>query len=256
MDINRQILGVRCLVGGTPQCWQTARTGGARLGNVREVVFDLWLEGGSDGFFVIFKSVCGEFFNDNWFQTLEEAEANAEAEFGVLPAGWEACDVDDAIRLREVKPADLEAFFAQQSDPVAWRMVAFPAKDPHDRPAFDAHWQKILADPAIVVRTITRGWRVVGNVLSFPLGPERQVGYWVAREEWGRGIATAALRELLLLVTERPLHARCAKDNVASVRVLTRAGFVVCREERQLSHARGGEIDELFWVLEGPSGRA
>jgi RimJ/RimL family protein N-acetyltransferase len=160
--------------------------------------------------------------------------------------------MDDAIRLRPVEPADLEAFFAQQSDPVAWRMVAFPSKEPRDRPAFDAHWKKIQADPAIVVRTITRGGRVVGNAVCFPLGTERQVGYWVAREEWGRGIATAALQELLLLVPERPLHARCAKDNVASVRTLRRAGFVVCREERALSLARGGEIDELFWVLEAP----
>ena len=162
--------------------------------------------------------------------------------------------MDEAIRLRQVEPGDLEAFFAQQSDLVAWRMVAFPTKEPRDRPAFDAHWRKIQADPAILIRTIARGERVVGHVLSFPLGAERNVGYWVAREEWGRGVATAALAALLRLVIERPLYARCAKDNVASARTLRRAGFVVGREERVVSQARGGEIDELFWVLEGPAG--
>jgi len=164
--------------------------------------------------------------------------------------------MDDAIRLRYVEPADLDAFFAYQNDPVARHMVAFAAKEPRDRTSFDAHWRKILADPTIVVRTITRGERVVGNALCFPQGTEREVGYWVAREQWGRGIATAALRELLCLVPERPLHARCAKDNLASGHVLERAGFVVCREERALSHARGGEIDELVWVLAAAAGGA
>ena len=43
---------------------------------------------------------------------------------------------DEPIRLRPVEPADLDAFFAYQSDPEAWHMVAFAAKEPRDFASF------------------------------------------------------------------------------------------------------------------------
>lgn len=52
----------------------------------------------------------------------------------------------------------------------------------------------------------------------------REVGYWVARELWGGGIATAALAGLLLVETRRPLYAGVA----GSLRVLEKCGFAVC----------------------------
>ena len=47
--------------------------------------------------------------------------------------------------------------------------------------------------------------------------------YWVGREFWGKGIATASLRILLAETAERPVHARAASDNVGSLRVLEKA---------------------------------
>ena len=52
------------------------------------------------------------------------------------------------------------------------------------------------------------------------------VGYWVGREFWGRGLATAALAELVTEIPERPLHAWVASSNVGSIRVLEKCGFV------------------------------
>jgi RimJ/RimL family protein N-acetyltransferase len=70
-------------------------------------------------------------------------------------------------------------------------------------------------------------------VLSFVRDGERQVGYWIARDRWGRGIATAALTALLEQVTERPLCARVAAHNRGSLRVLEKCGFRLVGEERQ-----------------------
>jgi len=53
------------------------------------------------------------------------------------------------------------------------------------------------------------------------------VGYWIARAHWGRGLATRALTLLLGEVAIRPLHARVARTNVASIRVLERCGFTI-----------------------------
>ena len=51
------------------------------------------------------------------------------------------------------------------------------------------------------------------------------IGYWVARDAWGRGIATRALKLLCGWARERPLRLTTHPDNVASQRVAEKAGF-------------------------------
>jgi RimJ/RimL family protein N-acetyltransferase len=128
------------------------------------------------------------------------------------------------VRIRPVEPGDLPVFYEFQADPVAAEMAQFPSRD---RAAFDAHWAKVLADETIVTRTVLADGVVVGNVASFYGGPGREVGYWIGREHWGQGVATSALRLLLDEVDERPLVATVAAENVASIRVLEKCGFVV-----------------------------
>ena len=84
-------------------------------------------------------------------------------------------------------------------------------------------------------------------MLHFTLFGECEVSYWIARRHWGRGIATAPLRRFVAEQTQRRLHARAAKDNAGSIRVLQRCGFVVCGEGRALAEARGVDVDE--WVF-------
>jgi 16S rRNA (guanine(527)-N(7))-methyltransferase RsmG len=127
------------------------------------------------------------------------------------------------ISLREVEDADLPIFFEHQQDPAGVAMANVPSRD---RDAFMAHWRKIRADPTVVVRTVELDGAVAGNVVSWQSAERRLVGYWIGREYWGRGIATAALRGLLEVVLERPLHALVAADNAGSIRVLEKCGFV------------------------------
>jgi len=125
--------------------------------------------------------------------------------------------------LREVHESDLDALFEQQADPESSAMAAVPSRD---RARFDAHWRRILADENTVIRVIDVDGEAAGHVLSWPSEGRRYIGYWVAREFWGRGLATAALAEFLGEVEERPLHALVSTDNVGSIRVLEKNGFV------------------------------
>jgi RimJ/RimL family protein N-acetyltransferase len=127
-------------------------------------------------------------------------------------------------------------------------MAAFTAKDSTDRVAFDTHRVKVLADPGITIRTILVDGQVAGSVLCHPWGGEPELSYWLGREFWGRGIATKALELFLDVVRVRPLFARVAKDNTASIRVLEKNGFTPSGEGKWFSYARGLEIDELVWV--------
>ena len=134
----------------------------------------------------------------------------------------------DDVRLRDASHEDLPTFFEHQRDPVANRMAAFSARD-HD--AFMRHWTTaILGRETEVAKTVLVDGRVAGNVLCFEHDGKRQVGYWIGREFWGRGVATRALAALLTEVQERPLFAEVAEHNVASLRVLEKCGFVVADE--------------------------
>jgi len=154
----------------------------------------------------------------------------------------------DSIRLRETVPDDLAIFYQQQLDPQANYMAAFTAKDPTDRQAFDAHWAKVMADKNIIIRTILYEGQVAGSVLCHSWDGEPELSYWIGTEFWGMGIATYALSRFLRVVTVRPLTARVAKDNLASIRVLEKNGFKLTGEGTWFSNARGTEIAELIWV--------
>jgi len=132
------------------------------------------------------------------------------------------------VSLREVSSADLRAFFEHQRDPAATAMAGFT---PREWAAFTAHWERILDDPGVLARTIVADGRLAGNVVSFEREGRREVGYWIAREFWGAGVATAALAAFLDLETARPLYAGVAKWNAGSLRVLEKCGFAVCASE-------------------------
>lgn len=155
------------------------------------------------------------------------------------------------ITLRTIQEGDLPIFFQHQKDSVASHMAAFTSKDPTDWDLFSDHWSRILADKANINRCILLGSDVVGQISSFEMFGEREVSYWIDRAHWGEGIATEALKQLLVLVTIRPLFARAAKDNIGSRRVLEKCGFVITGEDSGFANARGKEIEEFIFTLRG-----
>ena len=154
------------------------------------------------------------------------------------------------IALRPVEDADLDGLFDQERDPEAVRMAAFTAEDPDDRRAFDAHMARVRSSPDITLRAITCDGPLVGSIASFVSGDQTEVTYWIDRPAWGRGIASQALELLLKLVVFRPLHARAASDNIASLRVLQKAGFDIAGTENSYAPGRGREIEETILRLE------
>jgi len=141
------------------------------------------------------------------------------------------------VSLRETIDADLGTLFEFQADPVASAMAAFPSRD---LPAFLERQTRIEADPLAITRTIVAGPRVVGSIGSWEAEGERDVGFWIGRDHWGNGYATAALRAFLDDIDlHRPLHAHVVDHNVGSRRVLEKCGFLLdhsAQEEDVLEH--------------------
>ena len=149
------------------------------------------------------------------------------------------------VSLRDVQESDLATFYAQQLDPEATMMAAFPSRD---WDAFSAHWAKIMSSTSGMIQTVVFDGTVAGNIGCWQDSGETLVGYWIGREYWGKGIATAALTELLERVPDRPLTARVAKHNVASIRVLEKCGFTMVGEE-ELTAAGGDHGVEYVMTL-------
>ena len=132
------------------------------------------------------------------------------------------------IILRDVAESDLPILFEQQLEPEATAMAAFPSRD---RGAFMAHWTKIMANESNVLKTIVFDGRVAGNIVGWESSGEWEVGYWIGKEYWGKGIATQALLLFLDVLKTRPLYAHVVKHNIGSRRVLEKCGFKVIRED-------------------------
>lgn len=117
------------------------------------------------------------------------------------------------VSLRDVTEGDLDTFFLDQLDTDAGRMAAFPAR----------------------------------NIVSWTQDGEREVGYWIGKRYWGRGVATRALSEFLREVPERPLFAHVATHNLGSLRVLEKCGFTVSVETMSVEgdEVEGDEVDEV-----------
>ncbi|QYM79105.1 GNAT family N-acetyltransferase [Horticoccus luteus] len=156
-----------------------------------------------------------------------------------------ATHIPPKVSLREVRPDDLPILFEHQCDPEAVRMAAFKSRD---RDAFMAHWARIMANPACTLRTILADGGVAGNIGSWTDGAERLVGYWIGREFWGHGIASAALAQFLADETTRPLSAHVAKHNSASIQVLRKAGFTPV-QKKSFDLPEGTTIEEIVFRL-------
>ena len=83
--------------------------------------------------------------------------------------------------------------------------------------------------------------------------PYPEMGYWIGRPYWGRGLATEAAEGALKWASKswkkRAVSAGHFPDNPASGRVLTKSGFLYTGETRRKhSLARGEETDVRMMV--------
>jgi RimJ/RimL family protein N-acetyltransferase len=162
---------------------------------------------------------------------------------------WEGAVVADVV-LREIEEGDLDGLFEQMRDPESVRMAAFVSWDPNDREAFDAHMARVRSAPGTRNRAITRDGHLVGSIASFVIEGDTEITYWIDRSVWGQGLASTALTLFLQEQQIRPLHARAATDNAASIRVLQKAGFRTTGTEISYANARGAEIEETILRLD------
>ena len=129
---------------------------------------------------------------------------------------------ESQVTLRPHTLADLERLYEFQLDQ---QSNALAGTKPRTFEAFRAAWEERDRNGALVGRVIVVDGEIAGGIGSFEREGVLQVGYWIGRPYWGRGVASRALALLLVEVTARPLVAHAAAWNGASIRVLEKNGF-------------------------------
>ena len=153
------------------------------------------------------------------------------------------------IELRDLDDDDLDAIFEMMRDREAVAQAAFTAQDPDDREAFDAWMARQRGNPDVLYQVVTENGGFAGTIAAFTVDGDREVSFWIARHAWGRGVATAALRQLISREPIRPLFARAASANAGSIAVLTHNGFTEVSRNVDFAPGVGREVEEIIFTL-------
>ena len=155
------------------------------------------------------------------------------------------------LSLRNSRESDLEVFFINQTDEEANHMAAFTPKDPNNREAYMTKWRRLLQDDSIKMQTILQGGQVIGGVVKFVMEGDAEITYAISKEYWGQGLTTKAVKLFLDKEKTRPIYGRTAYDNIGSQRILEKTGFERIAKEMGFANARGTEIEEFIYKLDG-----
>jgi RimJ/RimL family protein N-acetyltransferase len=155
----------------------------------------------------------------------------------------------DRLILRAWRHSDAEALFALFNN---WEVVRWLSWPP---------WPYVIDDARSYIAGAIQQQGCstsAGQPLAACAGPN--FGYWIGQPYWGRGYMTEAVRALARAVFGRGPHdaifSGAFTDNVASLRVQEKAGFV--RDGDTMLHARprGATFPTLTRCSPGPASKA
>jgi ribosomal-protein-alanine N-acetyltransferase len=136
--------------------------------------------------------------------------------------------------IRPYRPDDLDALVKHANDPLVASQLRDRFPNPYTRDDGRLFLETAAASHPLESFAIVVGSEAVGGIGVHPgsdvTRASAEVGYWLGRAYWGRGIATAALGAVANHVLGSGpycrLNAHAFEGNLASQRVLEKCGFV------------------------------
>ncbi len=160
--------------------------------------------------------------------------------------------------LRPWQHSDLPALVRNANDQeIAANMTdTFP--HPFTIPAGEAFLQRVIGDTPAKVLAIEIDGEVCGSIGIFPqhdiFHQNAELGYWLARKHWGKGIMTSAIQQIVDHGFENfpgidRIYARPFGSNYASQRALDKAGFLLEAKFKGTILKNGKVDDELVYAI-------
>lgn len=160
------------------------------------------------------------------------------------------CLATDRLLLRPHRAADAPRIYHWLSD---FAVSGNLARVPYPYSLSDAaRWLALLpqeAPPEDTAFAIEQAGELVGNVAFHQRGPVPEIGYWLARPFWGRGLMSeavaAALGWYFATDTRRHLVSGVFAFNAPSLAIQQKMGFVVTGRSMTLCMARGKKLEHI-----------
>jgi [ribosomal protein S5]-alanine N-acetyltransferase len=163
----------------------------------------------------------------------------------------------DRLRLRPFAAPDAASFAPLAGD---WHVARMTSDIPHPLPQdIAARWLKPVSGD--VRFAIERDGQLIGGIGYYCRLPRiGELGFWIGKPYWGRGIAKEAARAVVTYgFTEGRLAAMSSAhfiDNPASARVIAQLGFKQAGRERLWSPARGVDVEAITYWLDRATAQA
>ncbi len=163
------------------------------------------------------------------------------------------------IRLRDFAESDLEALLKQANNPNIARYLTESFPSPYTKE--DAVFWISTGCKEGVTKVIEYQNNFAGSISATALKGEHRfsasVGYWIAEDYWGKGIACKALNMLtdeMFSSTEIVrLYAEVYSPNTASMKVLEKSGYLQEAILRQSVFKNGEFYDDYIYAKIKPS---
>ncbi len=180
----------------------------------------------------------------------------------MIPGLENASFATNRLRLRPFAAADAETVFALFAN---WNVVRFLSAPPWPYVVDDAtSWIAAVSAPASEDGesgfAITHAGELIGAIGArfrppshLQRGVGHNIGYWLGEPYWGHGYMTEAARGLIGLIFETfgcdMVFSGAFSENIASLRVQEKLGFVADGETTLLARPRNGTYPHTNTVL-------
>ncbi len=95
--------------------------------------------------------------------------------------------------------------------------------------------------PDFYILAINLNGKLIGNLIAEKINYRNKTlefGFWIGKDYWGKGYTTRALNLFLKKITRKfkplKIYAHCKRNNIASGRVLEKAGFNLESEKKNM----------------------
>jgi RimJ/RimL family protein N-acetyltransferase len=149
------------------------------------------------------------------------------------------------ITFRDFKEEDKAALLTILNEPQVVKYLSSRIPKPYTLE--DAHWWIFTGSKIGIVKAIECNGTLIGCIGAdrgvFEYQRSAEVGYWIAKDYWGQGFATHAIKQFIPFVFETTdivrLFASVFSPNTPSERVLIKCGFKLEAIQKQAIFKEG-----------------
>lgn len=161
-----------------------------------------------------------------------------------------------SFTIRPFRPDDAESFatFGNNLNVARFMTDSFP--HPYTVEKARAFIEYANSKTPVLICAIDVEGKAIGGIGIHPQNDihsmNAELGYWLGEPFWGKGIATSAVKQMVqkafAQLQIQTIYARPYGNNIASQRVLEKAGFTREAVLKNFIYKNGEFLDEIFYV--------